>query len=341
VVIAMLAKNTKNKILELLEKNRGESISGEDIAKMLNVSRNAVWKAVNSLKKEGYGISSANNRGYALLPGSDILSVAGILPYLNENTYASNIHIYDTLESTNKTAKEMAVSGCDHGTIVIANTQTSGKGRYKRGFYSPPDSGLYMSFVFRAEILRFQNPSLITASVAVVVCRAIEAVSEKRPKIKWINDIFIEDKKICGILTEAVTDFESGSIDWIVVGIGINVGNKKDDFPAELAQIAGSIFSGADEEGKKETAARNRLAAEIINRCFCLKTWLDDETVYSEYRERSMLLGRRITVTLPDEAYEADAIDVDINGHLVVRKNDGETVSLPSGKISINLTKLP
>jgi len=334
MVIAMIAKNTKDKILELLEKNRGESISGEDIAKMLGVSRNAVWKAVNSLKKEGYGISSVNNRGYALLPDNDILSAAGILPYLDNDAYVSKVHIYDTLESTNKTAKEMAVSGCDHGTVVIANTQTSGKGRYKRNFYSPPDSGLYLSFVFRAEILHIQNPSLITASVAVAVCRAIEAVSEERPKIKWINDIFIEGKKICGILTEAVTDLESGSIDWIVAGIGINVSNNKDDFPEELAQIAGSIFSGSDKNGRKEAAARNRLAAEIINRCFGLKTWLDDEAVYSEYRERLMLSGRRITVTLPEETYEATATDVDINGHLVVRKDDGEIISLSSGKIS-------
>jgi len=325
--------DTKIKILGLLEKNRGKSLSGEGIAKMLNISRNAVWKAVNSLKKEGYSISSVNNRGYALLPDNDILSVAGMLPYLDNDAYASKIHIYDTLGSTNKTAKEMAVSGCDHGTIVIANTQTSGKGRYSRDFYSPPDSGLYMSFVFRAEILHVQKPSLITASAAVAVCRAIEAVSKKQPKIKWINDIFINDKKICGILTEAMTDFESGSIDWIVVGIGINVSNNKDDFPGELAQIAGSIFFDADEKMNKKTAARNRLAAEVINRCFGLKTWLDDEAVYSEYIERSMLLGRRITVMLPDETCEATAIDVDINGHLVVRKSNGETVSLSSGRV--------
>lgn len=322
--------NTKNKILTLLEKNRGKSLSGEEIAKMLGISRNSVWKAVNSLRKEGYNISSANNRGYALQHDNNILSVAGMLPFIKNQEAASKIHIYKSVESTNKMAKEMAVNGSEHGTIIIADTQTSGKGRYSRNFYSPSGGGLYMSFIFRTEVLCFSKPSLITTSVAIAVCRAIQAVSGKQAKIKWINDIFLDDKKVCGILTEAVADLESGNIEWIVVGIGINVSNRTEDFPEELRQIAGSIYPHG-----MEGVIRNQLAAEVINRCLELKTWQDDEAMYKEYRERSTLLGRRITVTVPNETYEANAIDVDINGHLIIRKDSGEVIGLSSGKVSI------
>ncbi len=322
--------NTKNKILTLLEKNRGESLSGEEIAKMFDISRNAVWKAVNSLRKEGYNISSANNRGYALQHDNNILSVAGILPFIKNQDAASKIHIYKSVESTNKIAKEMAINGSEHGIIIIADTQTSGKGRYGRRFYSPPGTGLYMSLVFRTEVLRFPNPSLITTSIALAVCSAIQAVSGKQAKIKWINDIYLDDQKICGILTEAVADLESGNIEWIVVGIGINVSSQAEDFPEELRQIAGSIYPNGT-----EGAIRNQLAAEIINRCLDLKTWQDDESMYKEYRERSTLLGRRITVTVPNETYEATAIDIDINGHLIIRKDSGEVIGLSSGKVSI------
>jgi len=264
------------------------------------------------------------------LPNNNILSVAGIIPHINNSDYASKIHIYDTLESTNKTAKEMAINGCEHGTVVIADAQTSGKGKYRHKFYSPPSSGLYMSIVFRTETLQFLNLPLITPSIAVTVCRAIEAVSGKQMKIKWINDIFFEDRKVCGILTEAITDFESGNIDWVVVGMGINVNNRLEDFPEELSQIAGSIYPDGSGGG-----IRNQLAADIINRCSNLKVWLDDGNIYNEYRERSTLLGHRITVTLPSETYEATAIDMDINGHLIIRKDNGEVMGLSSGKVSI------
>ena len=327
----MYLMNTKNKILALLEKSRGESISGEDIAKALDISRNAVWKAINSLKKDGYEISSVNNLGYALSPDNNILSVAGMLPYLKDENYASKVRVYKASESTNKTAKEMAINGHEHGTVVIADTQTSGKGRYGKNFYSPPGKGLYMSFIFRTENLRFKNPFLITAAAAVSVCAAIETVSGKKPKIKWINDILLDDKKICGILTEAMTDLESGNIEWIIVGVGVNVNNSAEDFPAELRQIAGSIYPR-----ESVAAARNRLAAEIINRCLSLKTWLEDENVYNEYKERSVLLGHRITITNPNETYECTAMDIDINGHLVVKKDNGETSALSSGKVSVN-----
>ena len=254
--------STKYRILELLEQNRGDSISGERLAGILNVSRNAVWKAVKELEKEGYSIEAVTNKGYRLSDQNDIVSIQGIKPFLSPQSklYAENIKIYKTLESTNKTAKEMAVAGAEHGTVIIADSQTKGRGRYSRSYFSP-SGGLYMSIILRPEVLNFENPTSVTAFAAVAVCEAIESISEKTPKIKWVNDVLIDEKKVCGILTEAVTDFESGSLDWIVLGIGINVYIKTEDFPDDLQTSATSIFPN-----EKMFGVRNKLSAEIINR---------------------------------------------------------------------------
>lgn len=322
--------NTKSKILELLENNRGYSLSGEEIARQLAISRNAVWKAIKALEKDGYCIQAVTNKGYSLSIDNDILSVEGMLPYLSSPNCAKKIFVYKELESTNKTAKEMAMNGHKHGTVIIADSQTAGRGRYGRSFYSPPKSGLYMSFIFQFPALHVQKATLITTSVAVTICQAIQDVCGKEPKIKWINDILLEDKKVGGILTEAVTDFESGNIEWIVVGIGININTSKDSFPRELNPIAASIYSG-----EIDGATRNRLAAEFINRLLVFDIWQNDKEIYAEYKKRLSMLNERITVIAPNETYDALAMDVNLDGHLIVKKDDGKTVALSSGEISI------
>jgi BirA family biotin operon repressor/biotin-[acetyl-CoA-carboxylase] ligase len=316
---------TKNNVLQLLESKRGQSISGSVIAEQLNVSRNAVWKAVRELEKDGYEIEAVTNKGYCLGEDNDILSVAGILPFLSQKEIADKITVYDWLESTNITAKEAAVCAAEHGTVIIADHQTGGKGRYGRVFVSPPSSGLYMSIVLRPECLPHKGRgsqdtgSLLTVRAAVAVCEAVQAVCGKSPQIKWINDIFLDGKKICGILTEAVTDLESGGIQWAVVGIGVN-------FTAcdSLPDIAGAVFEG------KPTVTRNQLAAEIINRM--LKS---DDIHISQYRERLMWLGERIIV---NGSYEATAIDIDVAGRLIIRKDSGELIPLSCGEVSIAMS---
>jgi len=253
--------SSKKYVLALLESKRNQSISGEYIAEQLNVSRNAIWKAIRELRNDGYKIRAVTNKGYCLCEDNDILSVEGMLPYLSQEKISERIFIYDCLESTNKTAKEMAISEAEHGTVVIADSQTAGKGRYGRSFHSPPNHGLYMSLIIKPNQYRFSTPTLITAFSAVTVCEAIEAISDKRPKIKWVNDIFLNGKKICGISAEAITDFESGNTQWIVVGIGVNYSTLATDFPEELRHIAGSVF-GLD----TPPTTRNHLAAEILNR---------------------------------------------------------------------------
>ena len=323
--------STKNRILELLEKRRGESISGERLAEILGVSRNAVWKAVKELQKDGYSIAAVTNKGYCLSDENDILSIAGIKPFLSPKAqpYADKIQIYKALESTNKTAKELAIAGAPHGTVIIADSQTKGRGRYTRSFFSP-HGGLYISIILRPEVLRFDNPTAVTAFAAVSVCEAIEIISDKTPKIKWVNDIFIDGKKVCGILTEAVTNFESGGLEWIVLGIGVNVYTRTEDFPSELQNIATSVFPD-----KKIKGVRNKLSAEIINRILGFETAPIEAEIFEKYKKRLMLLVNEITVIQNEKEFKATAVDVDSIGHLIVKDEKGEIITLFSGEIRI------
>lgn len=323
--------STKYRILELLEQNRGDSISGERIAGILNVSRNAVWKAVKELEKEGYSIEAVTNKGYRLSDQNDIVSIQGIKPFLSPQSklYAENIKIYKTLESTNKTAKEMAVAGAEHGTVIIADSQTKGRGRYSRSYFSP-SGGLYMSIILRPEVLNFENPTSVTAFAAVAVCEAIESISEKTPKIKWVNDVLIDEKKVCGILTEAVTDFESGSLDWIVLGIGINVYIKTEDFPDDLQSLATSIFPN-----EKMFGVRNKLSAEIINRILGYDITPREAEIFRKYKNRLAMLGNQVTVIQNKIEYKAAVIDIDAAGHLVVKNENGEIITVSSGEIRV------
>jgi len=322
----------KEKILALLEKNRGKPISGESIAKTFDISREAVRKSINSLKSDGHSISAVSNLGYTLSMDSDILSAAGIAPYLSDENWAANIYVFNSVDSTNNKAKEMAVSGAEHGTVVIAEKQTAGRGRYGRSFHSPSRGGLYFSIILRRERLGISDTTHITASAAVAVCRAVESVVKGvEPRIKWVNDVFLNGKKICGILTEAVTDFESGEIDWIVIGIGINVSTE--NMPDEVLAVATSVFDGL----ASVDAVRNRIAAELINIFLSNESGIFKKEIQAEYKSKSMILGQTVTVLGSEEPYEAVAIDIDEDCRLVVKKLDGTIVSLSTGEISVKL----
>ena len=325
--------STKEHVLELLESKRGEHISGVYIAEQLNVTRNSIWKAVKDLEKDGYRIKAVTNKGYSLFDDNDILSVQGMRPFLSDKKISDNINIYISLESTNKTAKELAISGAEHGTIIMADCQTTGKGRYNRNFFSPSGHGIYMSFILRPTQRHWITvPTLVTSYAAVSVCEAIETTTEKKPQIKWVNDIFINGKKVSGILTEAVTDYESGNIQWIVLGIGINFTTPAAGFPEDIKHSAGSVFS----EGKP-TITRNQLAAEITNRILNIENNCDSNTMLAEYKKRLMMIGKKVMVTGLHEPFEAMAVDIDETGRLIVKKDNGDVISLFSGEISIGV----
>ena len=263
----------------------------------------------------------------------DTLSLQGMLQYLPQSVQSEvsdKICIYECLETTNNTAKELASSGAEHGTVVIANHQTAGKGRFGKSFHSPPDHGVYMSIVLFTSRLSFSTPTLITASAAVSVCEAIENISDKTAQIKWVNDIFLDGKKVCGILTESVSSSVSTGSQVVVLGIGVNFSTPAENFPKELQTTAGSVFCT-----EKPSATRNRLVAEVIYRIVFPKKQHDEKEMLEKYRKRMFLLGKTVRITCSGEPYEALAVDIDEIGQLIVKKANGDILSLSSGEVSL------
>lgn len=319
----------KHEVLRLLEENRESYLSGQEIANRLAFSRTAVWKAIHSLKEEGYQIHAVSNKGYQLDTSCDLLSSEGIHAYLAEDLKQLPIYVYQQIGSTNTEAKQQALNGAPHGTIILAEEQTQGRGRLGRKFYSPKGTGIYMSIILRPQ-LHLNQAIQVTTTVAVAICRVIEKLTNQNPHIKWVNDIYLGKQKICGILTEAVTDFESGQVEFIILGIGLNVNTV--DFPADLHEIAGSL--------NPKDVTRNQLCAHLLNELFSLFSKLNDPQVLEEYKSKSNVLGNWITFMKNQESYEAFAEDINEQGGLVVRLKNDEKMILNSGEISIRWTKI-
>lgn len=323
---------TKEQLLTLFENNKGFFFSGEDIAEKFSISRTAVWKAVKSLRNEGYKIDAIQNKGYCLSAETDILSVQGIQKYLKPICAGLELNVLPALGSTNTTAREKADCGKAEGYTVIANTQTNGRGRSGRNFFSPADTGIYMSLLLRPLRYSSQQAVKLTTMAAVAVCEAIEAVSDKKAQIKWVNDIYVEGKKVCGILTEASFGIEDGFLEYAVLGIGINVSPPTSGFPNEIKDIAGSVFC------ENQTDGKNQLAAEFLNR-FMTYYSIPQETDYADnYRKRSFIIGKEIQIFSSDSIKDAIALDIDKDCHLIVEYEDGKKESLYSGEISIKVS---
>lgn len=320
----------KEYVLQALEENKGSSISGEALAERLGVSRSAIHKAIKALRAEGYQIEAATNKGYCLSPSSDMLSAQGIAMHLSSEFSHLPLHVYKTVDSTNNVAKKLALEGADHGTAILSFHQSHGKGRLGRTFISPANTGIYMSVLLKPSF-DMSHSVLITTAASVAVVRAIEKVTGLAPEIKWVNDIYVNGKKICGILTEAITGFETGQIEYLIVGIGINCSIK--GFPDDLLQIAGALSGDF---------SKNHLAAEVLNQLLPLIDHIEDRSFIQDYRSHSMVLGK--TITVYKGGYTEDApgrvarvLDIDINGGLQVLYSDGEQETLSTGEISIRL----
>lgn len=314
----------KNEVLKYLEENRNESVSGQELADKIGVTRAAVWKAVKALENEGYKIHASTNRGYRLEKENDILSAEGIRIHLDPKYTETELQVLDTVDSTNTYAKKQLALGKTEDLIVLAEQQTGGRGRQGKSFFSPRGSGLYISLAVHPR-LRLEDSSFLTILAAVAVCRTIETTLGLEPKIKWVNDVFLDGKKICGILSEAVTDFESGVVESVVVGIGINC--RQNAFPPELLGHVGWLGC-AD-------VSRNRLAAVLINHFFDILNTFDRNYIVEEYKKRSFLPGREITFLRSGETVRARVLDINEKGNLVVCLPGGETVVLSSGEVSI------
>lgn len=322
---------TKDKLLSLLEENRGNYFSGEEIAEKLSVTRAAVWKAVKSLREEGYQIDAVQNKGYCLAVQTDILSSQGIRKYLGPVCKDLELEILAEVDSTNAWIRQKAAVGAEEGCTIIANEQTCGKGRWGRSFYSPAGTGIYMSILLRPQGWSPEKAVRLTTMAAVSACEAAEEISGEKAEIKWVNDIYMRGKKVSGILTEASFSLESGCVDYAVLGIGFNVYKPEGGFPEELKHTAGAVFDSRQNDGK------NRLAAEFLNRFMQYYTARDMSEYKSRYRERSMVIGKEISVVLPGGSKKGVALDVDEECRLVVRLEDGKLERLSSGEISIRV----
>lgn len=317
----------KSRLLELLEQHKGETLSGERLAEELSCTRAAVWKAVKALREEGYTIEAGQNKGYMLARDSNRLSVEGIRLYLNNPEVSVKIH--DQVNSTNQWAKKAAVSGeAGHGSFVMALEQTAGRGRRGRGFYSPREAGLYLSVILEPEET-LRESLLITTAAATAVYKAVKKVCGVSLDIKWVNDLYRNGRKVCGILTEAVTDFESGDIQFAVVGIGLNLYLLEEELPEELAGVAGAVF---DSRKEAEGTDRNRLAAEIVN---ALLEETKDLKLSQEYVEHNIVPGREIEIIDGDKSRRAKALSICQDGRLLVQEEDGGQSRLSFGEVSV------
>jgi len=308
----------KDSILQALEENRESAISGQALASRFGVSRNAVWKAVNALREEGIAIESTQNRGHKLSPAYDRVTVSGLQALMGTQGVA--VHCLALVDSTNNQAKRLMVAGEAAPFLVVAEQQTAGRGRQGRTFYSPPQAGLYMTLALGIGQLA-EDALGVTAFAAVAVAEAVYAVCGVKTSIKWVNDLFYQGKKVCGILTEATTDLETGTMESLLIGIGLNL--RESDVPQELRDVVGHLGCAG--------AVKNRLAAEITAR---LLAYQPLSTAHlAAYRAHSLTLGQRVVCQSGGVSIEGLAEDIDTNGALLVRDATGLLHTVRSGEV--------
>lgn len=306
----------KDILYSLLRSN--DYISGEQLAKKFGKSRAAVWKAVKSLIHDGYDIDAVTNKGYKLTDNNDVVSAQSIKSYLKNDI---DVICLDCVDSTNNECKRMLADGQYGVFLVTADEQTAGRGRQGKTFYSPIATGVYFSLVIRPHAA-LTNAVTATTAASVAVCKAIEQLTDKQPKIKWVNDVYVDNKKICGILTEAITNFEEGIVDSVIIGIGINISTHS--FP-DGVDNAGCLNADVD---------RNRLIAKTVDELLHIAGG-DYKSFIDYYRSHSLVIGERIKFIQNAKVTPATAMEIDETGGLVVRLDDGTVTTLRSGEISI------
>jgi BirA family biotin operon repressor/biotin-[acetyl-CoA-carboxylase] ligase len=318
----------KDQVIRMLEDNKGKTISGEQLATSLSVSRTAIWKAIRQLESEGYDIITIKNKGYQLSMESDILSEHVIRGYLSDQY---PVRVYQEITSTNDVLKKLAIEEqVPEGTTLVSDYQTGGKGRLGRSFFSPKGTGIYLSMLLRPEGSVIDN-LILTAQAAVAVYRAVLKATGKQLSIKWVNDLYLSDRKVCGILSEGQASMESGRLEYVIVGIGINLYEPENGFPEDIRDKAGSIM------GKKSGAAlvdRNLLSAEVIREFYVLA---HEKTLAPEYTERNIVPGHDIIVINGKEEREAKALGILPDGRLLIKEKDGAETPLVFGEVSVRL----
>lgn len=314
----------EEKILNIFRKDPDGFISGEDISESLKISRSAVWKHIEKLRELGYEFDAVPHLGYRLKSIPDRLYSEEISYGMGDNIFGRQILYYSTLDSTNTTCFNMAVKGSKEGTVVISEGQTKGKGRLSREWISPKHRGIYMSVLLRPQITPFQAPR-ITLTAAVSTALAIREATGCMATIKWPNDILVDGKKLGGILTEM--DAESDMVNFIVVGIGINVNTKTNELP----KGATSIYK---QTGAK--ASRIELVRKILQKLQQYYILFSDngfDTIRDEWQMMAATLGKRVRASCMNKKIEGEAVGIDADGALIIRLDNGFQEKILAGDI--------
>ena len=321
---------TRDEVLHILQSSGDEYVSGQELARRVNRSRNAVWRAVKSLEREGYGFSAVTNRGYRLVKKPDGLNLGELKKRLPPQCGDLKIHLYKSVASTNTLLKAMAEEGAPEGTLLMAEEQTAGRGRMNRKFYSPAGTGVYMSLLLRPRLTP-EKSLYITTAAAVAAAEAIEGVTRRPTGIKWVNDVYMDGKKVCGILTEASFNMESKRLAYVVVGWGMNMREPEGGFPPELQPIVTAVFGRGDFCVER----RDDIVAETMGRFWNFYVRLEEKNFLEGYRKRSLLCGRAVDVISATGRRPARAMEIDDEFRLHVVYPDGSDEYLQSGEVSV------
>lgn len=324
-------KTDKSDILSLLRGSK-DYVSGQQLCTQFGVSRTAVWKAINQLKEDGYQIEAVSHKGYRLLESPDILSQSEVLSRLTTDWAGQTLYYLSETGSTNIDAKRYAEEGAPHGTVVIAEMQTAGRGRRGKFWQSPAGSAIYMTILLRPEFAP-DKASMLTLVMALSVADAICEVTGLDAGIKWPNDIVVNKKKVCGILTEMNAELDY--IQYVVIGVGINVNNNAvDEFPEEIRQSATSLKI---ESGMRISRAviLERVLAHFEKNYHIFTGTLDLSMLLKSYDARLLNLNAEVRVLDPKGEYTGIARGINPAGELLVEKENGEVIPVYAGEVSV------
>jgi len=318
------------RLLTYLKENLGQWVSGEVISNQLGISRAAIWKHINRLKDDGLLIQSAPKKGYCLAQAADLLSPEEIAGGLNTRFMGRpSVVVFKETDSTNMQAKILAIQGAAEGTLVAAEAQTQGRGRRGRTWFSPAGQSIYVSMILRPSIPPAQAPQ-ITLMTAVAVARTLQKDGLKA-RIKWPNDVLIEGKKIAGILTEITTEMDQ--VDWVVVGLGLNVNTPADQMPPEIREIATSVRIQ-----KGRPVSRVELLCALLENFEACYEQLKAEgfgPIMKQWRQMTDIIGQRIYVDVMDTRHIGTVAAVDNDGVLILEDDQGQTHRIFSGDVTL------
>ena len=319
---------TDEEILQLLRESPSAFLSGEEISHRLKVSRTAVWKRITHLRALGYEIEASTRSGYRLVNSPDLLAPWEVQPLLKTKKMGRKIHYFQTLDSTNSKAYQLALNGAEEGEVVITESQEKGRGRLERQWFSPPFLNLYLSVILRPKIPPHQA-SLITLMAAVAAADAIQKFSGFLPLIKWPNDILLRDRKVAGLLNEIHS--ETDRIHFVILGIGVNLNMGEKMFPKEIRAMATSLMIEM-----RQTISRKAFLQSLLlelEKWYTIFLKQGSTVVLKAWRDRAQIKGRRVKVISFGEILVGMAVDVDSDGALILETEDGRRKRVVAGDI--------